>query len=364
MKRIAAFLSAITMIFGSAAVSADYKSEYPWAAEYVEYCLNNGILKGNENGDLMLGDSVTQAQAAVMAVRALGLSQNGKKKLVPKSHWAYGELLKISDYIVIPDIFDADGASSREMFLSTVVSAAGMELDEDYSSLKKAFSDCSKIRYEYLPYINGAYLGGVLKGDGGKIDPKGTLTRAQAVTILCRGLEATGKLTLKKRTQTPIVGAPEVTMEQAIAWAKSKDAADIFIDVCNLYWKYGELTGIRPEALYAQAAKETAYGKYTGKVTADMNNWAGIKKSGATGDETDDHERFDTPEDGVRGHFNHMCAYVGLKPIGMVHGRYYSVKSLSWAGSVKYIEDLGGRWCPNEEYGVQIVQMINEMKGF
>ena len=27
-----------------------------------------------------------------------------------------------------------------------------------------------------------------------------------------------------------------------------------------------------------------------------MNNWAGIKKYGATGDETEDHETFETPE--------------------------------------------------------------------
>ena len=367
MKKFAAFLAA-ALLLQQAAVFADYKSEYPWAAASVEYCLENGILKGDETGDLMLGESVTQAQAAVMAVRALNLTDVGDKSLVKKNHWAYDEISKISDYIVLPDTFDADSSASREMFLATVVSAGGLELDEDYSSLKNEFRDCSKIRYEYMPYINAAYLSGILKGDdSGKADPKGTLTRAQAVTILCRGLEATGKITLPdevKKTETPIVGAPEVTQEQAIKWAKSKGAAQIFTDVCALYWKYGELTGIRADALYAQAAKETAFGKYTGRVTADMNNWAGIKKKGATGDEKDDHESFETPEDGVRGHFNHMCAYVGISPIGVPHGRYFSVKSLSWAGSVKYIEDLGGRWCPDKEYGNQIVQMINEMKGF
>ena len=29
-----------------------------------------------------------------------------------------------------------------------------------------------------------------------------------------------------------------------------------------------------------------------------------------------DHETFATPEDGVRAHYNHMAAYVGLAPVG------------------------------------------------
>ena len=118
---------------------------------------------------------------------------------------------------------------------------------------------------------------------------------------------------------------------------------DRFLDAADIYWKYGELTGIRPEVLYAQAAKETAFGNYGGAVLPEMNKFAGIKKYGATGDATEDHESFATPDDGVRAHFNHMSAYVGLEPIGEVHGRYNSVKSLSWAGTVKYVEALGGR---------------------
>ncbi len=48
--------------------------------------------------------------------------------------------------------------------------------------------------------------------------------------------------------------------------------------MAEYYWVYGgELTGINPEILYAQAAKETSFGRYTGKVKPEMNNWAGIK---------------------------------------------------------------------------------------
>ena len=38
-----------------------------------------------------------------------------------------------------------------------------------------------------------------------------------------------------------------------------------------------------------------------------------------------------------------MAAYVGLAPVGEPHDRYYVVKSIAWAGTVKYVEQLGGR---------------------
>lgn len=158
-----------------------------------------------------------------------------------------------------------------------------------------------------------------------------------------------------KMTKTPILDEAEITVEEAIEWAESRGAAQRFIDVAPLYWKYGEIFGIRADVLYAQAAKETAFGNYTGKVKPEMNNWAGIKKYGATGDETDDHDSFATPEDGVRAHFNHMSAYVGVEPVGETHGRYKSVSSLPWAGTVKYVEQLGTKWCPDPNYGYSIM---------
>ena len=156
-------------------------------------------------------------------------------------------------------------------------------------------------------------------------------------------------------SSTPLIGASVATLEQAKKWAQNRGAHQRYIDIADLYWKYGELTGIRADVLYAQAAKETNFGKYTGQVKPEQNNWAGIKKYGATGDLPEDHEDFATPEDGVRGHFNHMCAYVGLNPVGEPHGRYRSVKSLSWAGTVKTVEQLGGKWCPDANYGVSII---------
>lgn len=155
---------------------------------------------------------------------------------------------------------------------------------------------------------------------------------------------------------TPILGPARVTMEQAQEWARSRGASDQFVKVAPVYWKY-TVYGIRPEVLYAQAAKETGFGKFGGAVKPEMHNYCGLKIRDAKGDKTEDHATFPDDDTGVHAHYQHMCAYVGLAPLGtVVDPRYDLVKALPWAGTVKYVEELGGKWAPNPEYGVSIVR--------
>lgn len=155
---------------------------------------------------------------------------------------------------------------------------------------------------------------------------------------------------------TSLLGKSKATILQMKEWAKVKGATEKFINASDIYYKYGELTGIRADILYSQSAKETNFGKYTGVVKEYMNNFAGIKIKNPSGDKTEDHETFNTIDDGIRGHFNHICAYVGLESIGKPHDRYYVVKSLSWSGTLKSVEELSGKWAPDSDYGKSILQ--------
>lgn len=166
----------------------------------------------------------------------------------------------------------------------------------------------------------------------------------------------------KPVTVTPIIGQAEVTLARAIKWASSCGAHQLFIDIAPLYWDYGSRTGMRPEVLYAQAAHETAFGRYSGQVPPAYNNWAGIKTVIASGDTPEDHEQFATSEDGVRGHFNHMSAYIGLPPLGEPHARYHIAARLSWAGTITTVEELSGRWAPSPTYHERILAMVEAMQ--
>jgi len=198
-----------------------------------------------------------------------------------------------------------------------------------------------------------------MKGSDGMLNPKDNITRAEACSLIYRVIRATQKGEVLDlgviSSETKMISPSKVSVEQAKQWAKNRGASEGFIAGADLYWKYGELTGICPEILYAQAAKETKFGLYGGNVIPEQNNWAGIKVAGATGDRMEDHETFETHEDGVRGHFNHMGAYVGIEPVGEPHGRYFSVSKMKWAGTVTTMEELGGKWCPDLYYGYSIL---------
>lgn len=163
-------------------------------------------------------------------------------------------------------------------------------------------------------------------------------------------------------TNTPIVGLALVTVDQAQTWAKNRGADQRFIDIAPLYWDYGLLCVMRPEVLYAQAAVETNFGRYDNRVPADYNNWAGIKTTEADGNSAEDHEKFATPEEGVRAHYNHMAAYIGLQPVGEPHGRYFVAIAQPWAGTVQYVEDLSSRWTPLSDYHLYITDLIEQMR--
>ena len=341
-------------------------AEFEWAKDAVTYCTDKEIMNGVGGGDLSLGSNLTREQMAKLLVEAFG-----KKKEVPEGtktfddisaqDWAYQYAESFADYMKIKkDNFVPKENVTREEFAASLVLISGYKegnvLNRDI--LDENFDDCKDVSDEYKNLLCIAVERGYMKGKGNVIAPKDLLNRAEACTFIYRVLESkAGKLKLElgvKKTYTPIVGESTVSLEQAKAWAKTRNAEQRFIDIADIYWKYGELTGIRPEILYAQAAKETGFGKYGGNVLPEQNNWAGIKTAKATGDTTYDHESFATPDDGVRAHFNHISAYIGKEPVGEPHGRYYNVKSIAWAGSVQYLEELGGKWCPDLYYGYSI----------
>lgn len=339
-------------------------AEYEWAKTAVEYCVGRNILSGDEKGNLALGDNITREQMAKILVDAFSLTTppGGVFADVAGDRWSYVYIQAFQSCMKKKnDNFKPTEAVTREEFASSLVLASGLKEGNirNPDILEVNFSDASKVDKDYKKLMCIAVERGYYKGADGALRPKDLLTRAEACSLLYRVLASNeGAITLDlgvKQSSTSLVGASLVSVDDAVAWAKKNGAAQIFIDAAEIYWKYGEITGIHPEILYAQAAKETGFGKFGGAVKPEQNNWAGIKKKGATGDATEDHESFDTPDDGVRAHFNHMSAYIGLEPIGEPHGRYYSVKTMKWAGTVKTLEELGGKWCPDLYYGYSIL---------
>ncbi|MBR3792115.1 MAG: S-layer homology domain-containing protein [Clostridia bacterium] len=376
--------SAMIGILLSSALAVNISAYNGWADTYLSFCIGKRIISGDENGDLLPDNNLTREQMVKMILNTAGVKipEEGKPVYddVKKDRWSYNYISVYHDYVIEDSFrfFPAEDVKREEFLAMCSKIAVGDVAPKKQSEFASKFSDYADIDEHYFNYIVVGYEYGLITGSDGKIYPKNYLTRAEACAMLYRvynteikkpvssdtkqedeDIKEEEKEEEKKEpvftTTTLLVDDSEATLEQAIKWAENRGAHQRFIDVAPIYWEYGEITGIRADVLYAQAAKETGYGKYGGRVVPVQNNWAGIKKYGAVGDETEDHEYFVTPDDGVRGHFNHMAAYLGLDPVGEPHGRYKSVKSLSWAGTIKTVEQLGGKWCPDVYYGSSIV---------
>lgn len=347
-------------------------ADFEWASTAVDYCVDKKILSGMENGDLALGDNITREQMAKIFVDAFSLKKGDMSDTanfpfsdISEDRWSYSYIYAYKDYMKKKRTeFNPTEPVTREEFATSLVLVSGLTEGNIRNSdiLSYNFKDADKVDSDYKKLMCIAVERGYYVGDGnGSLRPADLLTRAEACSLLYRVLASkAGNLELTLGvipSNTPLLGEPQVSLETAKAWAKKSNAAQIFIDIADTYWKYGELTGIRPDILYAQAAKETGFGKFGRYVKAEDNNWAGIKPRYENGDV---HEVFDTPDDGVRAHFNHVAAYIGIEPYGEPHGRYYSVKSLSWAGTVTSLEELGGKWCPDLYYGYSILHNLLE----
>lgn len=366
-----------TVLLVAITMSSVSFAEFEWAKDAVGYCVKKGFLSGNEKGDLLLGDNLTREQMARILIDAFGLLPHQAEEVekpigpafndVPDTRWSYGYVQTFLGYMKKKGTtFKPEENVTREEFAASLVLTSGLKESNIRNSdiLETNFKDYKDVDSDYKKLMCIAVERGYYKGSEQMLRPKDLLTRAEACSLLYQVLGAKdGIVTLSLGvipSETYLVGMPQVTLERAKAWAEKMGAHQRFIDIADIYWQYGEITGIRPEILYAQAAKETGFGKYGGAVVPEQNNWAGIKTKTATGDLTEDHETFATPEDGVRGHFNHMSAYIGLAPIGEPHGRYHSVKSIKWAGTVKTLEELGGKWCPDLYYGYSILHRYIE----
>lgn len=385
----------LTSLSGTAAPGgtkfSDVTSNYSWATDAINDLVECGAISGVDGKHFEPDETVTKEQFAKMLVGALEIELPDETKDtadtddvsaeesepvitykdVDEESWSYPYILASYEFFY-DDSFGSAAFNPEENYtrekcayaISMALGYGGKESNLLDADVLDNFSDSNKITDDLKSAVAMTVERGIVKGDNNTIRPNGEVTRAEAAVLLYRAKQYKARNSQDLFiTQTPMIGESTVTLEQAKKWAENRGAHQRFIDIADFYWKYGEITGIRPEILYGQAAKETGFGKYTGQVKPEQNNWAGIKIKNPIADRPEDHETFETPEDGVRAHFNHISAYVGTEPVGEPHDRYYVLQTVAWRGTVKNVEQLGGKWAPDVTYGYNIVvKMLRSME--
>jgi N-acetylmuramoyl-L-alanine amidase len=161
-----------------------------------------------------------------------------------------------------------------------------------------------------------------------------------------------------------IISSTAVTVQEAKQWAKNKGATETFIGLADLYWKYASLRGgVNPAVAYVQAAKETGYGRFGGIINESYKNPCGLKiRVGGSDTDPNAHQRFNTWDEGVQAHLDHLALYAGAA--GYPRSDTYDPRNFSSiTGKATTVVSLGGNWAPSASYGTEIMSMYNEMVG-
>ena len=161
---------------------------------------------------------------------------------------------------------------------------------------------------------------------------------------------------------TPIMANPTVTIAQMRAWALSKKANPLFIELADVYYNISVKTGIDPAVTYAQSAKETAYMKFGGVLDASFKNPCGLKTSqGGDNKDPNAHKRFASWEEGIQAQVDHLALYAGKEgypKAGSPDPRHFPYLR----GTAPTVESLGGKWAPASNYGTSIVAMMKQIQ--
>ena len=160
-----------------------------------------------------------------------------------------------------------------------------------------------------------------------------------------------------------IASSPTATIAQMKAWAITKGANPLLIDLAETFYTVSVAAGINPIVTYCQSAKETGYMKFGGVLDASFKNPCGLKTTaGGSDTSVSAHQKFTTWEQGIQAQVDHLALYTGVAgypKVGTPDPRHFPYLF----GTAPTVESLGGKWAPSTDYGTSIVRMVKEVEG-
>lgn len=169
-----------------------------WAKQAIGQAVEKGIVSGYPDGSFRPDGTVTRAEFAVMLARTLGLNteqrSGANSPRTDDEHWpswASGSIAALIDRAIIQGYpngrFEPGQTLNRAEIAAIVVRA--LELPAAQSATT-AYADDQDIPLWARPYIAAATEAGIVQGRSGqRYEPVGTLTRAEAVTLIVRLLD-------------------------------------------------------------------------------------------------------------------------------------------------------------------------------
>lgn len=165
---------------------------------------------------------------------------------------------------------------------------------------------------------------------------------------------------------TNILGKASAAVEQAKAWARSKNAPAEFIGLADLYWELApQRGGVDPAVAYVQCGHETGYlyknGQSSAGIDASYCNPCGLKITAGGGDtQASAHKRFRDWKEGITAHLDHLALYAGAA--GYPRKETPDPRHFPYLfGTARTLESLGGKWAPSPDYGTRLADELAKL---
>ena len=169
----------------------DSTGTWLWASDYIYKCYEAGIITGYEDGSYLPDSSLTRAEAAAIIARAYGLTSDAEESTfsdVSSTHWG----LQYIEACVEAGIINGyeDGTYKPDQYVTRVELAKMIAMAEQLAldAAESSFSDVSADHWG-LQYIEACVEAGIVNGyTNGTFLPANNVTRAEAAAMIARAL--------------------------------------------------------------------------------------------------------------------------------------------------------------------------------
>lgn len=191
MKRIFTILLSAALIFTGMPLlpqNSSHAAKQHWAVPYLNNLVKSDVMRGDQDGNLRPNSNITRAEFVTMVNRAFGYSQKGKANFsdVPKGAWYSDDLniAKTQGYMqgVEANKANPKGSLTREQAVTLICRALKIEGIET-DTFK--FDDSRQFSQWSKEYINATVLKQIVNGyPDSTFRPKNSMTRGEMAKVL------------------------------------------------------------------------------------------------------------------------------------------------------------------------------------
>ncbi|MEK5230732.1 S-layer homology domain-containing protein [Lysinibacillus sp. FSL K6-0232] len=271
----AALVASAIVPVASAAQVNDLNKVSGYAKEAVQNLVDNGVIRGDQNGNFNPLNAISRAEAAEIFAKALNLTASGDVnfKDVKSNLWYYDSITAVVEQGIFEGVSTTEFAPSKNLTRSEaakiLVEAFGFEGEADVDG----FADASQIKPWAKQYLEIAVANGIFEGtDANRLNPNNSITRQDFALTFQRALNLVDNEIPEEAAFVKAINntTVEVTLSEEVSNVQALDFAIEGLEIKNASVKQTD-----KKVVVLTTASQTAEKEYV--VTLDGEAIGGFK---------------------------------------------------------------------------------------